>query len=91
VETAQVSLCHVRENLGREEADTAGLLAQAFKWHRGRLEVVEGRVAHFGELIPLALWPLAAHPSGRSWAGAANDHLVLLVLAGDGSCGPGRI
>ena len=47
---------------GLEEAYTAGLLAQAFKWHRGRMEVVEGRVAHFGELIE-------AHAAivGRRW------------------------
>lgn len=36
---------------GMEEAFTAELLGQAFKWHRGRMEVIEGRVANFGELI----------------------------------------
>jgi DNA-directed RNA polymerase specialized sigma24 family protein len=36
---------------GLEEAFTAELLAQAFKWHRGRMEIIEGRVANFGELI----------------------------------------
>ncbi len=36
---------------GLEEAFTAELLARAFKWHRGRMEVIEGRVANFGELI----------------------------------------
>jgi WD40 repeat protein len=36
---------------GLEEAFTADLLARAFKWHRGRMEVIEGRVANFGELI----------------------------------------
>jgi len=36
---------------GLEEAFTAELLARAFKWQRGRMEVIEGRVANFGELI----------------------------------------
>jgi WD40 repeat protein len=37
--------------VGLEDAFTADLLAKAFKWHRGRMEVIEGRVANFGELI----------------------------------------
>ena len=36
---------------GLEEAYTAELLAKAFKWCQGRMEVIEGRVANFGELI----------------------------------------
>ena len=36
---------------GLEEAFTADLLAKAFQWHRGRMAVIEGRVANFGELI----------------------------------------
>jgi hypothetical protein len=36
---------------GLEEAFTAELLAAAFGRHRGRMEVIEGRVANFGELI----------------------------------------
>ena len=36
---------------GLEEAFTADLLAKAFQWHRGRMAVIEGRVADFGELI----------------------------------------
>jgi WD40 repeat protein len=36
---------------GLERIYTAELLAQAFSWHRGRMEVIEGRVANFGELI----------------------------------------
>jgi hypothetical protein len=36
---------------GLEEAFTAELLEQAFKWQRGRMEIIEGRVANFGELI----------------------------------------
>lgn len=36
---------------GLEEAFTAELLARAFKWHRGRMEDIEARIANFGELI----------------------------------------
>jgi hypothetical protein len=36
---------------GLEEAFTAELLAKAFKWHRGRMVVIEGRVANFGEIL----------------------------------------
>jgi hypothetical protein len=36
---------------GLEETFTAELLAKAFKWHRGRMEIIEGRVANFDELI----------------------------------------
>lgn len=36
---------------GLEEAFTAELLSAAFKRHQGRMEVIEGRVANFGELI----------------------------------------
>jgi len=35
---------------GLEERFTAELLAQAFTWHRGKMEIIEGRVASFGEL-----------------------------------------
>jgi hypothetical protein len=35
---------------GMEEAFTADLLAKAFNWHRGRIEIIEGRVTNFGEL-----------------------------------------
>ena len=37
--------------LGLEECFTIDLLAKAFQWQRGRMEVIEGRVANFGELI----------------------------------------
>lgn len=36
---------------GMENAYTAELLAKAFERHRGRMEIIEGRVANFGELI----------------------------------------
>jgi len=36
---------------GLEEAFTAELLAQAFKWYRGRMKVIEAQVANFDELI----------------------------------------
>jgi hypothetical protein len=36
---------------GLEEAFTAELLARAFGRHRERMEIIEGRVANFGELI----------------------------------------
>ncbi len=37
--------------IGLEEGFTIDLLAKAFKWHRGRMEIIEGRIANFGELI----------------------------------------
>jgi hypothetical protein len=37
--------------LGLEEHFTADLLARAFQWHRGRMEIIEGRVTSFSELI----------------------------------------
>jgi WD40 repeat protein len=48
---------------GLEAAFTADLLAKAFQWQRGRLAVIEGRVANFGEI-------LEAHAAivGRRWA-----------------------
>jgi WD40 repeat protein len=36
---------------GLEEAFNADLLAQAFKWNRSRMAVIEGRVANFGEIL----------------------------------------
>lgn len=36
---------------GLEQRFTADLLANAFEWQRGRMAVIEGRVANFGELI----------------------------------------
>ena len=36
---------------GLEEVFTADLLAKAFHAHRGRMAVIEGRVANFGEII----------------------------------------
>jgi hypothetical protein len=36
---------------GLEDVFTADLLARAFKWHRGRMEDIEARIANFGELI----------------------------------------
>lgn len=34
-----------------ERVFTPALLAEVFQWDRGRMEVIEGRVAHFGELL----------------------------------------
>jgi WD40 repeat protein len=40
--------------------------------------------------LPLKLWHLTGHPDGRTWAGAAGNHLYLLTLeGGEGSTAAG--
>ncbi|MGO9464334.1 MAG: AAA family ATPase [Isosphaeraceae bacterium] len=80
--------CEWLEILERSEDVAAiAVLAEASPWraaHRGSETAIEP--ARRGDPIawfPTGLYGIAAHPSGRIWAGSARNHVYLIELEGE--------